>query len=82
MGYGGNRNVIHKRLKQARKAMGMTQDTLAAKMQVYGLNIVQNSISKIEINERIVTDYELICICKILKIDMNTLFDKIFDETH
>ena len=38
-------------------------------MQIMNVNIDQQMISKIENNDRIVTDYELACFCIILKID-------------
>ena len=42
---------------------------VAAKMQTMGVNIDQQMISRIENNLRIVTDYELICFCKVLQIE-------------
>ena len=63
-----NKNIISSRLKQARKEKGLSQSELAAKMQLCNINIDQQMISKIEKNERQVTDYELACLCKYLNI--------------
>lgn len=68
-----NRNVIFKQLKAIRKKSGMSQDELAIKMQILNVHIDQQMISKIENNKRIVTDYELACFCKILKVDEKEL---------
>lgn len=61
-----NKNIISSRLKQARKDKKLSQSELAAKLQLCNINIDQQMISKIEKNERQVTDYELACICKVL----------------
>ena len=71
--YGENKNIIHKNLKILRTARGLTQGQLAAKMQLMNINIDQQMISKIENNNRIVTDYELLCFCKILNVDINDM---------
>lgn len=63
-----NKNIISSRLKQARKERKLSQTELAAKLQLCNINIDQQMISKIEKNERQVTDYEIACICKCLDI--------------
>lgn len=61
-----NKNIIFARLKQARKEKKLSQAELAAKLQVCNINVDQQIISRIEKNERQVTDYEVACICKCL----------------
>jgi len=68
-----NKNIISRQLKLARTKCGLSQEALAAKMQTMNVNIDQQMISKIENNARIVTDYELACFCKILKISEKDL---------
>ena len=63
------KNIIAQRLKQARKERHITQAELAARLQVMNVNIDQQIISKIEKNDRQVTDYEVACICECLKIE-------------
>lgn len=78
--FGENKNLIYKNLKLARVKKGLTQSELAAKMQTMNVNIDQQMISKIEHNNRIVTDYELACFCNILGIslaDMLSEFENI-----
>ena len=39
-----------------------------AKLQVLNVNMDQQMLSRIENNRRIVTDYELACLCKVLNV--------------
>ena len=73
--FGKNKNIIFKKLKEYRIKNNMTQGELAAKMQLFNVNIDQQMISKIERNDRIVTDYELYCFCRILQVECKDLFD-------
>ena len=73
--YYDNKNIISKRLKEARKNAGLSQSGLAAKMQVLNVNIDQQMISKIEKNMRIVTDYELACFCRILNVEEKDMLE-------
>ena len=77
-----NKNIISKRLKEARKNKNLSQSDLAAKLQTLNLNIDQQMISKIEKNLRQVTDYEVACICKCLNISPQWLlqdYEKFLD---
>ena len=71
--FNDNKNIISKQLKIARVKAGLTQSQLAAKVQVLNMNLDQQMISKIENNMRIVTDYELACLCRVLQIDEKEL---------
>ena len=71
--FGENKNLIHKNLKVYRIKRGLTQNQLAAKLQTENINIDQQMISKIENNNRIVTDYELMTICRILHVSPEEL---------
>ena len=75
-----NKNVISRQLKLARKRCGLSQGALAAKMQTMNVNIDQQMISKIENNARIVTDYELACFCKILKVSEKELLHDFYEN--
>ena len=68
-----NKNIISDRLKALREKKGLSQSNLAAKLQTMNVNIDQQMISKIEKNNRQVTDYELACICKCLSVTPNDL---------
>ena len=64
--YNGKKNICGKRVKEARQKLNLSQEDLAAKLQVEGVNIERDSVSRIEIGTRFVADYELLALCKIL----------------
>ncbi|OUP18337.1 transcriptional regulator [Lachnoclostridium sp. An196] len=68
--YGGKKNICGSRIKQARALRNISQSELAAKMQVEGITIERDSISRIEIGTRFVTDYELKIFAKVLKVNI------------
>lgn len=55
----GRCNISGYNVKIAREKAGLSQEQLAAKIQLEGLNIVQKAISRIETGNRVVADYEL-----------------------
>jgi len=67
------RNVIGPRLKTARLKNKLTQQQLSAKLETMAVYIDRASISKIEQQKRIVTDYEILALCEILKVSANWL---------
>ncbi len=69
----GRKNIISEKLIKIREQNQLSQQNLATKMQTMGVNIDQQAISKIELNKRIVTDYELMCLCKILNVEVKDL---------
>ena len=68
------KNVIAENVRLLRVKHQMTQQDLASKMQTLGVNMDQQMISRIESNDRIVTDYELACLCHILKVQPQELW--------
>ena len=66
--YENNKNVIHSRLLYYRTLRGLSQEEVAARMQVLNVNMDQQMLSRIERNARIVTDYELACFCRVLNV--------------
>ena len=58
--YSGRANISGDRIHQARTAQRLSQDVLAAKMQVYGVGLGREAISRIETGDRFVTDYETV----------------------
>ena len=61
-------------IRKIRENKGMTQDTLAAKLQLSGCDITRSAVAKIEVGQRHLYPDEIILICKIL----NTSYDAIF----
>ena len=71
--YDGKKNICGQRLKQIRKKRKITQTELAARLQVKGVNIERDSISRIEIGTRFVTDYEIVILSEILDVSVSWL---------
>lgn len=71
--YGGMKNISGDRIHQARTAQRMSQADLAARMQVNGVVIEREAISKIETGDRFVTDYELMVFARVLQVSMEWL---------
>ena len=71
--FDGNKNVIWERLRLYREKAGLSQTQLAARMQTLGVNIDQQMISRIEKNERFVTDYELACFCRVFDVSLSDM---------
>jgi transcriptional regulator with XRE-family HTH domain len=62
------RNITGSRVKIARLRNNLTQQQLSAKLETLAVYIDRASISKIEQQKRIVTDYELLALCEVLKV--------------
>ena len=69
----GSKNICGERVKEARKRLKLSQENLAAKLQLEGVNIERDSVSRIEIGTRFVADYEIVALCKILKVSPEEL---------
>ncbi len=78
--YEGKANMIGKKLKSIRKQKKMSQETLAAKMQLESIELSQKGISRIEKQERFVTDYELYAFSKVLNVDICSLLGINYEE--
>jgi transcriptional regulator with XRE-family HTH domain len=74
--YEGAKNISGERIYQARTSRHMTQLELAAKMQVEGVTIEREAISKIETGDRLVTDYELVAFAKVFRVTLDWLVEK------
>lgn len=76
--YKGKSNLCGERIRLARAKNRITQSDLAARMQVAGIMLERDSISRIEIGTRFVTDYELKVFVEVLGVSMEWLTE---DET-
>ena len=66
--FNGKKNVCGQRVKEARRNMKLSQEELAARLQVRGVIIERDSVSRIEIGTRFVPDYEVLILSEILKV--------------
>ena len=69
----GKKNICGKKVREIRKKNDITQDELAARLQVEGVNIERDSISRLEKGTRFVADYELMVLAKVLDVRIEEL---------
>lgn len=67
------RNIIGSRVRSARADLDLTQDELAARLQLEGIRIAQSGVAKLESGSRPVYDHELVVLARILKITPHRL---------
>ena len=74
--YNGRKNLCGQRVRQARIRKNMTQNDLAAQLQLAGVVIERDCISRIEIGTRFVADYELMELARILEVSLDWLLEQ------
>ncbi len=71
--------IIEKRvgenLRELRERAGLTQEQVAAKMQVGGCDITRSAVAKIEVGQRHIYPDEIILFKDILKTSYEEIFD-------
>ena len=72
----GNRNMIGARVTQARKAKGMKQVELLAKLQLAGVDLSVPALSLLEGQKRPVLDFELNALANILGVSVDWLLGR------
>lgn len=72
----GRSNASGQKIKELREAAGLSQEQLAAQIQLAGLNLNQKAISRIETGDRVVPDFELIFFSEVLAVPICTLLNK------
>ena len=71
--YKGRKNLCGDRVREARARLNITQADLAARLQVAGVIMERDSVSRIEIGTRFVTDYELVVFSNVLGVSLEWL---------
>lgn len=66
--YNEFKNISGKKLKELRIAAKLSQQGLAEKLQLLGIDLTSKEISKIETNKRLVQDFELFAFAKTFNI--------------
>lgn len=66
--YRGKKNICGKRIREARHKNCLTQSELAARVQVEGVIMERDSISRIEIGTRFIPDYEIPIFAQVLNV--------------
>lgn len=75
--YNEFRNISGNKLRELRKSIKMSQQELAEKLQLEGIDLTSKEISKIEMNKRLVQDFELFAFAKIFKVSAD-----VFNESN
>ena len=73
---GQKQNMVGPRIKQLRLEKGMTQKTLAERLETLAVYVCRDSISRIEEQRRTITDIELAGIAEVLQVDISEFFKK------
>ena len=71
--YEGRRNISGERVRMKRLSMRLSQAALAAKVQTEGVVLEQDAISRIELGDRMVQDYEPWALSSVLGVSADWL---------
>ena len=64
--FDGRKNISGERIREARIKARLSQGALAARVQLEGIVIERDSISRIEIGTRFIPDYEIPIFARVL----------------
>ncbi len=73
--YNNKLNVVGPIIRKYRENCNLSQAELSAKLLLLGIDIPKNSFQRLECGDRIIKDYELAGISKILGISPNLLLE-------
>ena len=74
--YHGKKNICGDRIRMARLEKGMSQTDLARLLQLEGVPMERDVISRMEMGDRLVTDYEVVTIAEVLDVPVLWLLGK------
>lgn len=66
-------NISGERVRAARVRAGLSQEQLAARLQLEGVQLGQMAISRIETGKRVLADFELLALSMVLDVDPSWL---------
>jgi transcriptional regulator with XRE-family HTH domain len=67
-------NIVGPQIRKARYQLGLSQEQLATRCQLIGLDISRSTLAQIEIRVRFVSDEELLVLASVLKVPTDDLF--------
>lgn len=77
--YNDFRNIFGSVLRKLRLKTNLSQQDLAEKLQLLGIELTSKEISKIETNNRLVQDFELFAFAKFFNVSAD-IFNQKFDK--
>lgn len=69
----GTKNIIGDRVVAIRRAKGLKQKELLARLQTLGMDVSATSLSRLEGKHRLVQDYEVVIVARALGISVGEL---------
>jgi len=72
----GDKNFIGSRIHELRKSKGIKQKDLLTKLQVSGLDISATSLSRLEGQYRLASDFEILAVAEALDVDIKDLLHR------
>lgn len=73
--YHGRKNISGEQIRLLRKKKRISQTELAARLQIRGVLLERDSISRIESGTRFIADYELYVFAEVLGVEVTSLMD-------
>lgn len=67
-------NLIGPNIREIRKNMNLSQKELVARCNLIGWDISRGTLAKIESKSRKISDFEVLCFSKALKVEIGVLF--------
>lgn len=77
--YNDFRNISGSILKELRLKSNLSQQDLAEKLQLLGIELTSKEVSKIETNNRLVQDFELFAFAKVFNVSAD-VFNNHFNK--
>lgn len=74
--YHGKKNICGDRIRLARLGKRLSQTDLARMLQLQGVQAERDIISRMEMGDRLVTDYEVVTIAEVLDVSVVWLLGK------
>ena len=68
--YNDKCNLSGSNIKRLREQAGMSQERLAAALQLIGLDLNQKAVSRIETGDRVVPDFELLFFAEVFQVSV------------
>jgi len=68
------RNLVGLQIRRLRDQQGLTQPMLAARCRRWGWDLSRQTLAKIETQLRWVSDFELLCLARALRVEPNDLW--------
>ena len=72
----GPKNLIGASVQRIRSAAGLSQEGLAAKLQLAGWDLSRAGVAKIEARIRKISDAEILFLARVLERDVNEFFQE------